>query len=790
MSPFYAHTKTSSDGTTAPTTEWEPLFTPFGETNPTDTTTACSGKNGEVCPHCKILEPTHGHLNKVAHLAAKFAGEMFPEGPDRETTRQWGYFAGLWHDLGKFSDDFQNYLKTASDPHSDEVAEKVDHTTAGAKHAVSISPLGHLIATAIASHHAGLLDARHESHASLEKRLRKSFGNEIPEITPPTEITSLPLPQPPSFLSNLSRSKESNFSLAFFQRMLFSCLVDADFLATESFMNPKQTSSRVSLQTDIFEQALTLLENKIASFGPPAPSDKVSGARATVVSDCTAAAASPPGIFTLTVPTGGGKTLSSLNFALRHAIAHGKQRIIYVIPFTSIIEQNASVFRETLKPLGDNAVLEHHSNLSPEKESETSRLAAENWDAPIIVTTAVQFYESLYAAKTSRSRKLHNIANSVVILDEAQCIPVDYLTPCLSVLGELSKNYHTSTVLCTATQPSVAQSDDFPIGFPNSTEIIKDTEKLFSDLARVSVSYRGTMTDQAVTSEINGAHQALCIVNTRKHARTLFDILSASADENYHLSTLMCPEHRLKVLDTVRQRLKDKLPVRLISTQLIEAGVDIDFPVVYRSMAGLDSIAQAAGRCNREGKLESGIVHIFHSEHPKSERYFADTASVGHEFLDLHSDDPLGTTAVQGYFNKYYHQQRNRWDHKNILDCFEFGGSPDLLFLFNYRTAADNFQLIESKQIPVIIPWDDKGKELVEKELRIESIPLHRKLLRALQRYTVQIYENEFKKNLHQFDSLRDGQFHVLICPETQYSDQFGLYLTGEAANSNTLICS
>ena len=331
--------------------------------------------------------------------------------------------------------------------------------------------------------------------------------------------------------------------------MLFSCLVDADFLATESFMNPAQAALRPQKPRDIFDKALSLLETKIADFG--LPETPVAKARATVFEDCLEKATSSPGLFTLTVPTGGGKTLSSLAFALRHAITHGQRRIIYVIPFTSIIEQNAEVFKELLATLGPDIVLEHHSNLSPkntEKESTRSRLATENWDAPIIVTTAVQFYESCFANKTSRSRKLHNIANSVLILDEAQTLPVQYLAPCLRTLEQFSKNYHTTTVLCTATQPAIAKSTLLPIGLETPTEIISDTATLCKKLDRVRITYRNTIDDQTIASEIAAAPQALCIVNTRKHARTLFQLLPKNQG-NIHLSTLMFPSHRLRKLD-------------------------------------------------------------------------------------------------------------------------------------------------------------------------------------------------------------------------------------------------
>ncbi len=779
----YAHTGTQADGkTTNPDkSSWEPLFTPFGEVDINDPAHACSGKDGKPCPHCENLEPHHGHLNKVAHLTAKFAAEMFPVGNARDITQQWGFITGLWHDLGKFSSEFQNYLSKASDVHNSEILEKVDHTTAGAKLTSSKQqfPFGHLIATAIAGHHSGLLDAR-ANGACLLARLKK----EIPDIPDaPPEILEQALPPHPNFIT----PKSTSFSVAFFQRMIFSCLVDADFLATEAFMNAKQAKLRPNLKSNLFPDALDLLEKKIQSFGTP--KDKVNQARASVVTDCLQSAEQAQGLFSLTVPTGGGKTLSSLAFALKHAIQHGHKRIIYVIPFTSIIEQNASVFSKLLTPLGCNIVLEHHSNLPPEKETTRSRLATENWDAPIIVTTSVQFYESLFAAKTSKNRKLHNIANSVVILDEAQALPVQYLTPTLRALEELSKNYHTTTVFCTATQPAVAKTKQFDIGLENVREIITDTQTLFSNLKRVDVQYRGSLDDATIANELSQQHQALCIVNIRNHAQALYQLLPES-NENFHLSALMCPEHRMHVLETVRKRLEEGLPTRLISTQLIEAGVDIDFPVVYRSMAGLDSIAQAAGRCNREGKkTDNGQVHIFHSEHVRSETYFQETAQVGHEILDSHSDDPLSTDAVKAYFDKYYYQQKTKWDTHQILDDFSFAqNSKELPFLFNYKTAADKYKLIKNQQIPIIIPWDDKAKKLCE-QLRNETVPLHRDLFRALQRYTVQIYSNQFNKNQHQFESVRDGEFHILICPETHYSETYGLNLTDEAVNSNTLIC-
>jgi CRISPR-associated endonuclease/helicase Cas3 len=761
---YFAHSLKNKDKS-----EWEPLFTPFG-----DGVEECQGKD---CEKCENLEPKHGHLNKVAYMTAYFVSNMFFAKQQQDNGFDWGYITGLWHDLGKFSAEFQDYISNVNDSHTSEVLGKVDHTSAGARLSISKHPLfGNLISTAIAGHHSGLLDAYSE-HACLKKRLVKS----IAEINAPDEVLDYNLPSLPSFIE----PQTAHFSIAFFQRMLFSCLVDADFLATESFMNTEQASLRPLNGEEVFPRALELLEKKITSFGDP--SGEVNIARKVVYDDCITAALHDRGIFSLTVPTGGGKTLSSLAFALKHAIKNGHKKIIYVIPFTSIIEQNASVFHQLLKSLGKNVVLEHHSNLSPDKETTQTRLAAENWDAPIIVTTTVQFYESLFANKTSKSRKLHNIANSVVILDEAQSLPVQYLTPCLRALEELSLNYGTTTVLCTATQPAINKSEIFPIGLDDVKEIISDTRSLFSSLERTKTEYRNELSDEILTGEIAAEEQCLCIVNTRNHAQGLFKALPES-EENFHLSALMTPNHRIRILDKVRSRLDAGLPTRLISTQLIEAGVDIDFPVVYRSMAGLDSISQAAGRCNRNGKIEQGRVFVFHSEHTSSERYFQETANVGHQILDLHADDPLSTQAIKAYFNLYYYQQKQKWDSKAIMAEFKVVPDKDLPFLFQYRSVAEKFKLIENNQISVIIPNDSVSKELVE-QLRNESIPLHRKLLRSLQRYSVQIYENQFAANHHQFKILRDGEFNILICPETHYSEDFGLNLSDEAANSNSLIC-
>ncbi len=773
---FYAHSH--PDFPNEPS-KWEPLFTPFGKGEK-----ECQR---EHCEKCRTLEPYHGHLNKVAWWTAHNASQMFQQdSSEAKSAWEWGYLLGLWHDLGKFAPEWQQYLRSKVDPHSDEIVGKVDHSTAGAQHSVhEHTILGHISAYPIAGHHSGLLDGE-SNNACQSARLRKK---DIPDhlSSVPQMVRDAKLPELPEFL----KKGIDAFSVAFFIRILFACLVDADFLATEAFMNFDQKQSRNRVPEGILKSISELVDTRIDSFGIPVADDIVNSMRRAVVEDCRGAAEQKPGIFTLSVPTGGGKTLSSLSFALRHAIAHGQRRVIYVVPFNSIIEQNADVIRVILEPLKKDyftPLVEHHSSLSPERESTQSRLATENWDAPIIITTAVQFYESLFAAKTSRCRKLHNIANSVVILDEAQSLPVELLAPCLRVIQELSDNYQTSLVLCTATQPAVHYHEtEFPIGLKNAWEIITDPPSLFKALKRVNIENLGLLVDDALVERLKSHHQVLCIVNRRKHAQELFTKLG-EGDGNYHLSALMCPEHRGLILKKIQARLENGLPTRLISTQLIEAGVDIDFPIVYRSLAGLDSIAQASGRCNRNGKLENpGLTFIFEAEDQTGETYFRETAQVTRQLIGMY-DNLLGQEAIRHFFDLYYYQQKSKWDSKDILGGFRLnGGNRNFPFNFSYASVAAKFRLIEDWQVPVIIPYDDKACELIA-QLRNPAIPLHRNLLRGLQRYTIQISPKIRDENSQSFEALRDAQFHALISTDLNYSEHFGLTFDEYHTSSKNLI--
>ena len=707
------------------------------------------------------------HLEGVSKRAAA-NGAYFHAG-------DWARVAGLWHDLGKYSDAFQSYLRTVSspDPHiadTPSMSGRIDHSTAGAQHAAAhIDILGHLLAYSIAGHHSGLLDGRGPD-SCLEARLTKAVE---PWSHAPKDIVGAPALKPPAFVVAALGGCDA-FSVAFFVRMVFSCLVDADFLDTERFMNPERATARPTWPADVLERMEASLDAYMSRM--KRASTPVNVERTMVREVCRGAAVRHPGLFSLTVPTGGGKTLSSLAFALRHAQRHGLRRVVYVVPFTTITEQTAEQFRNVMRPLGiGDPVVEHHSNLDAGLETTASRLATENWDAPLVVTTSVQFYDSLFAARPSRCRKLHNLAKAVIILDEAQTLPVDYLEPCLRALRQLTTNYGSTAVLCTATQPAVQRRDDFRIGLDGVREIVPDPPRLYASLKRVEVEHLGKRNDASLSEDLMAHEQVLCIVNTRGHARALSAAIGDLDQQHFHLSALMCPQHRTTVLTDIKATLKARRICRVISTQLIECGVDIDFPTVYRSLAGVDSIAQAAGRCNRNGAQKTGQTFVFRSEHEESERYFADTANCASQVLPLHAD-PLSLDAVEHYFRLYYWDQSARWDAKGILQEFHLNQDRQFPFLFGFSTVAERFHLVDDTGRPVIVPWEEAGKALCQ-ELRFSHAVPDRTLLRKLQRYTVQVPVSLWNTHVGQSIDLVHDRYPVLASPKLHYSERTGLDL-------------
>ena len=695
-------------------------------------------KFGKLLPY-EHWQTLQSHSVNVGEMAAEFA-QVFGA---QEIACQ----TGKLHDLGKYSEPFNYRLHGGP---------SVDHATAGAKIAVECwgNVIGKLMAFCIAGHHAGLANGNGEgdNRRTLKQRLALQFGADIPaldnfwqqEIKLPQNLSAPPLK---------ADAHHPFFSYAFFTRMLYSCLVDADYLDTEAFYLNLENKTverggypKLNALQHNFNQFINDFRRRIAQAPEQTEAEKRNAAlnrlRSEILDHAVEQAAQAQGLFTLTVPTGGGKTFTSMAFALEHAKQHGMRRVIYVIPFTSIIEQNAAEFRKAFGELGEQAVLEHHSTfddgkLQNEATKDKLRLASENWDAPIVVTTAVQFFESLFADRSSRCRKLHNIADSVIILDEAQMLPLNLLLPIMQAIKELAKNYRCSVVMCTATQPAVQAENGFYRGFENVREIAPKPTALFDKLRRTTVQHIGTQTDADLLAKLAEHLQMLVIVNNRRHARSLYD-QAKHLDGTFHLTTLMCAKHRSQKLDEIRGRLKSGEPCRVIATSLIEAGVDVDFPLVMRAEAGLDSVAQAAGRCNREGKRpsENSFVWIFAPEEQwKAPPELAAQAAVMRLTADSFSDDLLSTQAVAAYFAELYQLKGSELDNKKILKMHnDTGQSLD----FPFQTIADKFRMIESHMQPLIIPFDVEAESLISSLHHADHIG---GLLRKLQPYTVQIPE-------------------------------------------------
>ena len=693
---------------------------------------------GNLLPY-EHWQTLQSHLVNVGEMAAEFARVFGAQEVACQT--------GKLHDLGKYSEAFNHRLHGGP---------SVDHATAGAKIAVERwgDVIGKLMAFCIAGHHAGLANGNSEGNnrRTLKDRLALRFGADIPALDNLWQ-QEIKLPQNLSAPPLKPDAHHPFFSYAFFTRMLYSCLVDADYLDTEAFYLKLENKAserggypKLNALQHNFNQFINDFRRRIAQALAQTEAEKRNAAlnrlRSEILDYAVEQAVQPQGLFTLTVPTGGGKTFTSMAFALEHAKRHGMRRVIYVIPFTSIIEQNAAAFRKALGELGEQAVLEHHSTfddgkLQNEATKDKLRLASENWDAPIVVTTAVQFFESLFDERSSRCRKLHNIAGSVIILDEAQMLPLSLLLPIMQAIKELAQNYRCSVVMCTATQPAVQAENGFYRGFENVREIAPKPIALFDKLRRTTVQHIGTQTDADLLAKLGEHPQMLVIVNNRRHARSLYD-QAKHLDGTFHLTTLMCAKHRSQKLDEIRGRLKKGEPCRVIATSLIEAGVDVDFPLVMRAEAGLDSVAQAAGRCNREGKRlpENSFVWIFAPEEKwQAPPELATQAAVMRLTADSFSDDLLSTQAVTAYFAELYQLKGSELDNKKILKMHnDTGQSLD----FPFQTIADKFRMIESHMQPLIIPFDVDAENLISSLHHADHIG---RLLRKLQPYTIQIPE-------------------------------------------------
>jgi CRISPR-associated endonuclease/helicase Cas3 len=677
------------------------------------------------------------HLKEVARRAGKAAQAFDSE--------DWARLAGLWHDLGKYSAEFQEYIKKASgyydaEAHIEGAPGRVDHSTAGAIHAIrQLGVHGHILAYLIAGHHAGLADwySAETGGKALSIRLgaeQNYLFDRIPAQDIPQEILTQARPS--------TKPRGGADGLHLWLRILFSCLVDADFLDTEAFMDGDKAAARSGYRD--LTSLLTDFDLYMAKKSTSAASTPVNVIRADILRQCREKSTLDPGLFSLTVPTGGGKTLSGMAFALQHAMQHKKRRIIYVIPYTSIIEQTVGIFREIF---GSN-VIEHHANFDPDKEDARSRLAAENWDAPIIVTTNVQFFESLFAARTSRCRKLHNIVNSVVVLDEAQLLPPEFLQPIADVMNQLTNHYGVTFVLSTATQPALGSFQSFgnaPFrGLDNVSEIMDDPDVLYQKLKRVEVTVPDDLQTprdwESVAAELLQYPSVLCIVSRRDDARELHRLMTSNEEgkDTLHLSALMCGEHRSEVIADIKARLKRNEPVRVISTQLVEAGVDVDFSVVYRALAGLDSIAQAAGRCNREGKQDNlGRVVVFVPPKPAPPGLLRQAAQISVSLLSKDTSNILGRDLAKQFFEHLYVRAPSL-DKHGIHELLTQDAHECQI---QFRTVAEKFRLIDDSTYQTILVRYGDSHELLDK-LEIEGP--HRKLMRKLQRYSVNIPKRIF----------------------------------------------
>lgn len=649
------------------------------------------------------------HLENTALRCGQFA--------DSFGAYEWGYCCGILHDIGKYSLKFQNRIRGSED--------QVDHSTAGAKLCWDKKGMYQFLSYCIVGHHAGLPDTGGSSDTGTRGTMMGRMKKKLEDYQAFEKEIEVPLLKKPPF--QLGEGENAGFFFSMLIRMLYSCLVDADYLDTELFMNGKEIRDSGESIPTLYER---FTEN-ISGWLDNQDLNTINGRRTEILKYCIKMGEAPRGLFRLTVPTGGGKTISSLAFALRHAKKHHMNRIIYVIPYTSIIEQNAKVFSDIL---GADNVLENHCNVDYESDEELKpmQLAAENWDKPVIVTTNVQFFESLFSNKSSKCRKLHNIANSVIIFDEAQMLPNDYLKPCISAIEQLLRYYRSSIVLCTATQPALKGllSQDI-----NIMELCPRMEEQFAFFKRVSIKNLNKLSEEELIERLKKEDQALCILNTKKCTQRIYQSIK---DEGvYHLSTSMYPAHRKRVLNDIRERLQNQKRCVVVSTSLVEAGVDLDFQTVYRQLAGADSIIQAAGRCNREGKrpFSQCVTYIFKLDLkgtvPGQRQQIEVTESLLSDNKKLEELD-----TIKQYFEILYHFRGDSLDKKEIIKKFNRGN-------FQFSTVGKEFRLIEENTKTIVIPKEEEAKEVLE-QLRIKGVTKQR--IRKIGQYCVNVYESDFQK--------------------------------------------
>jgi len=775
------------------------------------------------------------HLEGVSLICRKLAGKI--------NTPDAGELLGLLHDFGKYSSQFQVYIKSATgmlNPDIDDefvdskaLKGKIDHSSAGAQwvwekfrqfgHQGQLT--GQILAVCLASHHGGLIDClKPEGGNGFLSRMKKS--DEKAHLQECGQVADSEITQRLNSLATTSliqdcslkilklvdpRKKQSEFvnqfKVGMWTRFLFSCLIDADRIDSADFETPENKRLR---QKDDVDWPLVIgrLEEKLEGFPIRNEIDLI---RRKISSQCKARAFDTQGIYSLTVPTGGGKTLVSVRYALHHAQKHKLERIIYIIPYTSIIEQNAQVIRDVLELPRDEFpwVLEHHSNLEPERQTWRNKLITENWDAPIVFTTMVQFLETLFSGGTRGARRMHQLANSVLIFDEIQTLPIKCVHLFCNAINFLTSNAGTTALLCTATQPlldDLKSPDKGQLDIPEENELVEDVTALFDKLKRVDVIDKvrpegwseSELTELAV-SEFEQKGSCLVIVNTKKWAQRLHELCEEMVDSEslFHLSTSLCPAHRKELLSKIRERLdaKPKLPVLCISTQLIEAGVDVDFASVIRFLAGLDSIAQAAGRCNRNGRLPRATVHVVNPQQESIDMLHDikegrdKTLRVLSEKGDLNLLDP---DVMKLYFSYYFYKRADEMDYP--VSANQAARSDSLLSLLSnnhlnimktkplqlrqsFKTAGKIFQAIDAPTQAIIVPYGE-GRDIISQLCADPKPAKAYKLLKRAQQFSINIFPNVWQKLQKEqaVYPVQEGEA-IYYLDERYYSDSFGLFI-------------
>lgn len=805
-------------------------------------------------------QSVYSHLTAVGELAATFA--------DKLGFAEQGRLIGLMHDFGKYSSAFQNYMQLIVteqgryDPDNDEgsaenlisksLKGKIDHSSAGAQWILralwphlgklqqqeqALSPYGLVIIQAlsmcIASHHSGLIDSLSENENVFANRIKKSdelthqnecINNADPELLSQAQsLTSFKfiLQSSQQLKSMFDKYKlsaiEHDFYLGMFTKMLFSCLIDADRIDSADFEQPSNKPERHKQPNWAF--ACDKIESFIAQLEPVNPIDHI---RAEISDNCFHRAQDETGIYSLTVPTGGGKTYASLRFALHHAKEHNLDRIVYIIPFTSIIEQNASAIRGVLDEANaEDWVLEHHSSLEPEQQTWRSKLACENWDKPIVLTTMVQFLESMFSSGTRGSRRMHQLSNAVLVFDEIQTLPIRCVHLFNNTINYLTRFCNSTALMCTATQPLLNQLPEQikPFGelqLPLENELTPNIDKLYQQLERVSIKnltkkegWNDTEITELVQQQLSAVRSCLVIVNTKAWAKTIFQALQSQAINEtkiFHLSTGMCSAHRKQILDEVRGRLASGQTTLCISTQLIEAGVDVDFGCVIRFVAGLDSIAQAAGRCNRNGKQQKGHVFVLN---PVQENVGmlqdikTGIAATTRIFTEFDEEDLLKPEAMNRYFQYYFFERHKEMTYpskqgKNILSLLsnnEYIGPlrKNNPFILNqsFMTAAKQFRAIDAPLHSVIVPFNEEAKSIITQLCDLDKrfdAANYRSLLKAAQKYSVNIFPNVWQKLIDQQAVYPIAQDEaVFYLGEEFYSQDFGLSIEVTSAQQDLI---